>query len=136
MRIDLEIRLPRDATSVPIVRRMLRSCLTDLGASEDTCLELELAVDEACANVIQHATAADDYQVRATISDQRCSIDIINAGASAFPLADATPTDPTITAEHGRGLQIINAIVENLKLNGHKHNATELHFEKPIEWAS
>jgi len=27
-------------------------------------------------------------------------------------------------------------VVENLKLNGHEHNATELHFEKPIKWAS
>lgn len=135
MRIDLEVRLPRDATSVPIVRRMLRSCLTDLGASEDTCLELELAVDEACANVIMHATAADDYQVRVTIADQRCSVDIVNAGASAFPLSDATPADPAATAEHGRGLQIINAIVENLELNGHEHNATELHFEKHLDWA-
>lgn len=88
-------------------------------------------MDEACANVILHATAADDYQVRATIADQRCSIDIVNAGASAFPLSDATPTDPAATAEHGRGLQIINAIVENLELNGDEHNATELHFENP-----
>ena len=133
MRIDLEVRLPREATSVPVIRRMLRSCLTDLGASEDTCLDIELAVDEACANVILHATDADDYQVHATVADGRCSIDIINAGASAFPLSDAVPPEG---AEHGRGLQIINAVVENLKLSGHRQNATELHFEKPIEWAS
>lgn len=132
MRIDLEIRLPREATSVPVVRRLLRSCLDDLGASEETCLDIELAVDEACANVVLHATEGDDYKVRASIADQRCSIDIINAGASAFPLSDATPVD---TAEHGRGLQIINAVAENLKLDGHDGNATELHFEKPIRWA-
>lgn len=132
MRIDLEIRLPREATSVPIVRRLLRSCLTDLGASEETCLDIELAVDEACANVVLHATEADDYKVQASIADQRCSIDIINAGSSAFPLSDATPAD---TAEHGRGLQIINAVAENLKLDGHDSNATELHFEKRIRWA-
>lgn len=129
MRIDLEIRLPREETSVPVVRRMLRGCLTELGAGEETCLDIELAVDEACSNVVQHATDADDYLVKASIADDRCSIDIVNNGASAFPLSDASPAT---SAERGRGLQIINALVENLKLDGHEHNATELHFEKPI----
>jgi serine/threonine-protein kinase RsbW len=131
MKINLEIRLPHEAASVPIVRQMLRGCLADLGATDETRLDIELAVTEACANVVEHAAVDDDYQVRASVDDDRCVIDIVNAGTSPLPLADS---EPAPGAEHGRGLQIINAVVDNLRLNGHSHDATRLHFEKPIEW--
>jgi hypothetical protein len=39
-----------------------------------------------------------------------------------------------VTAEHGRGLKIIEAVVDNLQLTGNGHQGTTVHFEKTLEW--
>ena len=43
--------------------------------------------------------------------------------------------DPvSATAEHGRGLKIIDAVTDNLQLTGDKGRGTTVHFEKTLEW--
>jgi hypothetical protein len=39
---------------------------------------------------------------------------------------------PAPTAEHGRGLRIIDAVADNLRLTG--NGVTTLHFEKALRW--
>ena len=38
------------------------------------------------------------------------------------------------TAEHGRGLMIINAVADNMQLTGNERHGTTVHFEKTLEW--
>jgi hypothetical protein len=38
------------------------------------------------------------------------------------------------TAEHGRGLKIINAVVDNLQLTGNEREGTTVRFEKTLKW--
>ena len=38
------------------------------------------------------------------------------------------------TAEHGRGLKIIEAVVDNLQLTGNGRQGTTVHFEKTLLW--
>lgn len=133
MEINITLRLPRDTASVPVSRQVLDACMQVLGVSDDTRLNIELGLSEACANVVQHAAPSDDYTVGARVLDDRCVIEVRNLGAADnIPLdgdPDAAPTD-----EHGRGMRIIAAVAENLKLKGHDHTATTLHFEIPLHW--
>ena len=133
MEINITLRLPQDAASVPVSRQILDACMRALGVGEDTRLNIELGLSEACANVVQHAAPSDDYTVGARVLDDRCVIEVRNVGApEAIPLnggPEAAPTD-----EHGRGMRIIAAVAENLKLKGHDHTATTLHFEIPLHW--
>ena len=47
----------------------------------------------------------------------------------------ALTSDPVpATAEHGRGLKIIKAVVDNLQLTGSERGGTTVHFEKTLEW--
>jgi hypothetical protein len=39
-----------------------------------------------------------------------------------------------VTAEHGRGLKIIDAVVDNLELTGDGRDGTTVHFEKNLSW--
>ena len=39
-----------------------------------------------------------------------------------------------VTAEHGRGLKIIDAVVDNLQLTGDERHGLTVHFEKALEW--
>ena len=46
---------PRDATSVPLTRRVLDAALASLGVTEDCRADVRLALSEACTNVVRHA---------------------------------------------------------------------------------
>jgi len=49
----------------------------------------------------------------------------------AAPAADAASAAPS--AEHGRGLKIIDAVADNLQLTGNARNGTTItHFEKAL----
>jgi hypothetical protein len=76
---------------------------------------------------------------------RRCgAIEVVNTGSrDGTPAADrggavdgfALQGDPVpATAESGRGLKIINAVVDNLQLTGSKSEGTVVHFEKTLEW--
>ena len=52
--------------------------------------------------------------------------------ATALGAPSADPVPPT--AEHGRGLKIIDAVTDNLQLTGDGQDATTVHFEKALSW--
>jgi serine/threonine-protein kinase RsbW len=130
---------------VPITRRVLDGCLETLGVTPDTRADIALALGEACANVIQHAGQGEEYEVRASAGDGRCVIEVVDIGSrdgEHVPDASAgegggiaLAGDPVpVTAEHGRGLAIINAVVDNLRLAGGRGEGTIVHFDKALTW--
>jgi serine/threonine-protein kinase RsbW len=135
--IKMVLFLPRDAASVPVSRQVLDGCLERLGVTAETRTDIALALSEACANVILHAAETDEYEVMASASDGRCVIEVINkGGALVVPAArPAPPADGAVplTAEHGRGLKIMDAVVDNLRLTG-SGDGTTVHFEKALDW--
>jgi serine/threonine-protein kinase RsbW len=137
MEIQMALHLPRDAVSVPVGRQVLDSCLETLGVTADTRADIALALSEACANVIQHAGPGEEYEVQVSARNCRCTIEVVNTGTADGeqqpPVAVADEPVPP-TAEHGRGLQIIDAVVDNLQLTGNGHEGTTVHFEKTLEW--
>jgi serine/threonine-protein kinase RsbW len=138
MEIKMRLHLPRDVASVPVSRQVLDGCLETLGVTPDTRADIALALSEACANVVQHAGPGDEYQVQVSTGNGRCVIEVVNSGsADGAEWADrvAVTSDPVpTTAEHGRGLKIINAVVDNLELTGNGRNGVTVHFEKALEW--
>jgi serine/threonine-protein kinase RsbW len=141
LEIQLALHLPRDAVSVPVGRQVLDSCLDTLGVSADTRADIALALSEACANVVQHAGPGEEYEVQVSVRNRRCTIEVVNAGSGSgngerAPGGFAVSSEPAaITAEHGRGLKIIEAVVDNLQLTGNGRQGTTVHFEKTLEWA-
>jgi serine/threonine-protein kinase RsbW len=134
--IKMVLFLPRDAASVPVSRQVLDGCLQTLGVTAETRTDIALALSEACANVILHAGPGDEYEVIARASDGRCVIEVVNTAEDAdeviptlVPPAGAVPP----TAEHGRGLMIMDAVVDNLRLTGSR-DGTTVHFEKALDW--
>jgi len=139
MEIKVVLSLPRDAASVPVSRQVLNNCLDSLGVVPDTRADIALALTEACANVILHAGPGDEYEVHASTRDGRCVIDVVDAGsrpesaATGRSAADAASALPP--AEHGRGLKIIDAVADNLRLTGNARNGTTItHFEKALDY--
>ena len=148
MEINMVLHLPRDAASVPVTRQVLDGCLETLGVTPDTRADIALALSEACANVILHAGPGDEYEVRASARNGQCAIEVVNNGSrDGIPAPHGSGTsagdcggialsgDPVpATAEHGRGLKIISAVVDNLQLTGSKSTGTVVHFDKTLTW--
>jgi serine/threonine-protein kinase RsbW len=138
MEIQMALHLPRDAVSVPVGRQVLDSCLETLGVAAETRADIALALSEACSNVVQHAGPGEEYEVRVSARDCQCTIEVVNTGSAdgePVPGGFAVTDEPVpATAESGRGLKIIEAVVDNLQLTGNGHQGTTVHFEKTLEW--
>jgi serine/threonine-protein kinase RsbW len=130
--IKLVLFLPRDAASVPVSRQVLTGCLETLGVTPDTRLDIALALTEACANVIRHAGPGDEYEVLARVTGGRCIIEVVNTGNGQGVMTPGRGLAP-LDAEHGRGLKIMDAVVDELSLTGNR-DGTTVHFEKALLW--
>jgi len=76
---------PREAISVPVVRRVLGDTLKKLGVDEDCIADLLLAVTEACTNVLRHSGQGRRYEVVAEIGRNRCVLEVVDTGRGFNP---------------------------------------------------
>jgi anti-sigma regulatory factor (Ser/Thr protein kinase) len=92
--------LPRDAATGPVSRQVLDGCLETLGVMPDTRADIALALGEACANVIRHAGAGEEYQVQVTARNGRCAMEVVDAGSGdGKPAPDGSGTRPCQRSE-------------------------------------
>lgn len=133
MEFKLTLALPRDNQSVPVARRVLKNSLQVLGVRPDVVADIELALTEACTNVLDHAVDADEYEVSAGVDGTACVIEVIDRGqgfdGSVKGLAEAEPH-----AEDGRGIQLMRALVDKVTFTSRPAVGTVVHLEKELEW--
>jgi len=131
--IKFTLQLPRDALSVPVVRRVLKSSMRTLGVEEDCLTDIEIALTEACTNVLDHAAMGDEYEVIAGLDDNSCVIEVIDTGrgfdAERLGHADADPS-----AEEGRGIQLIRALVDKVHFRSRPESGMIVHLEKELRF--
>lgn len=129
MRISLRLNLPREVDSVPTVRRLLRCALAIRHVDRQFGADLEIALTEACANAVKHAAGADEFEVRLDVADDHCAIDVLDKGAG-FDAAAANGYSPAVESERGRGLFLIRALGENVRMHSTPRSGSLIHFEK------
>src|SRR3954451_4598682 len=131
--IKFTLQLPRDALSVPVVRRVLNSSMQTLGVEEDCLTNIEIALTEACTNVLDHAADGDEYQVVAGLDDNSCVIEVIDTGrgfdADRLGHAEADPS-----AEEGRGILLIRALVDRVHFRSRPESGMIVHLEKELRF--
>ena len=79
------LMFPREALSVPVMRRVLGDTLNRLGVDEDCIGDLLLAVTEACTNVLQHGGPSHRYEVVASIDRSGCLVEVLDGGRGFDP---------------------------------------------------
>lgn len=135
MEIKLILALPRDHFSVPVARRVLRGSMVALGVTPAIIEDIELALTEACTNVLDHAQDSDEYEMSVGIDGRACIIEVIDRGGgfdgSNQGLAEAAPH-----AEDGRGIQLMRALVDKVTFTNRPMVGTVVHLEKRLEWES
>jgi serine/threonine-protein kinase RsbW len=85
---------PREALSIPVMRRVLGDTLIRLGVDEDDVADLLLAVTEACTNVLRHAGGGRRYEVVAEVSKNRCQVEVLDSGRGIDPAKVAESAGP------------------------------------------
>lgn len=133
MEIKLTLALPRDELSVPVIRRVLGQAMEVLGVDGRVVSDIEIALSEACTNVLDHAAESDEYEVSAGIDGDVCIIEVVDRGGgfdgSMLGLGDAEAT-----AEDGRGIQLMRALVDKVEFDSRPHVGTVVHLEKHLQW--
>jgi serine/threonine-protein kinase RsbW len=132
--IDLELTLPSETSTVPLVRHILQYTLMQFGVDTDCVGDVMLAVTEACANVVEHADGDDEYQIEVSVDGSRCEIRVIDTG-HGFDQALAGQM-PENDAEGGRGLLLMKSLMDTLSFDSEKETGTVVHLTKKLQFAT
>lgn len=135
LELNLSLCLPTDELSVPVVRHICTYALSEVGVDESCQSDISIALTEACTNVLDHATQdGEAYEVDITIDDERCTIRVKDAGIGFDVDARAQDPKADVTAESGRGLDLIRALVDRVKFISKPEEGVIVHLEKQLEF--
>lgn len=132
MNLDVAICLPQEAETVSLIRAAVTNTLTLFGVTEPCVEDIRLALSEACTNVIDHAGAHDEYEVRVQVDDERCAISVTNTG-SEFDAAALEGVMPTARSARGRGVAIMRAVMDQVQFTSEPEAGTIVHLVKRID---
>jgi anti-sigma regulatory factor (Ser/Thr protein kinase) len=104
---DVRLRLPAEAASLRSARERIRTWLDDLGADDDVSADVVVAVNEACANAIEHP-----------VGRRRPWIDLLarhDAGRVVITVADSGRWRHAARADdRGRGFRLMLAFMDEV----------------------
>lgn len=113
----MELRCQVDPTLLGLLRDFVCGVARNLGFSEQQVAEIEISVDEACANVMEHAYGeaenkdedGDDVQVRLYLSADRLTVQVSDSGTGKPDLDHSMSMDAylDINREKFRGLGLV-----------------------------
>ncbi len=132
-RISLALQLPRYRLSVPVIRHLAQRALEEIGVTPDVAYDVQLALSEACANVLEHAGDGDSYEVCVTIGEERCELRITDTGRGFdhFSVAEQQAGPEDI---RGRGLTLIRAVMDGVDFESEPERGTLVTLTKRLEF--
>ena len=130
--INLGLLLPRDSRTVPVARHICREALRELGVLEECRSDIEVALTEACTNVLEHSGPGDNYEVDVTLDEEQCVIRVVDHGHGFDSTAPVMPAAEE--AEGGRGISLMHALVDKVQFNSRPEEGTVVHLEKGLEY--
>lgn len=132
-RVNLEfaVCLPRDAETVGLVRGVVAFALSSFGVTPECVDDIRLALTEACTNVIEHAAAEDEYEVRIEVDLTCCAISVENTGIG-FDATALTGIMPDVSSPRGRGVAIMRAVMDQVEFGSEPETGTIVHLVKDL----
>src|SRR6266487_256828 len=125
---SVALELPPCPWTLAVTRHALEDLLDAAEVAQDSTRgRLALALTEACANAVCHASTGGPYQVRIQLEDGRCVMEVSDRGPGFDP--DQVPAaGPEIYRP--RGLLVIRAIVDHLSLDALQPTGTRVTMVK------
>jgi serine/threonine-protein kinase RsbW len=133
MELSLALTLPRDELTVPVARHIVHNAMEQVGVDETCVYDFELALSEACTNVLLHSGPGDQYVVRLDLEDRIGVIRVIDVG-HGFDRAGLQAEDRLVDAERGRGLGLMQALVDRVDFTSRDEAGTIVTLEKILAY--
>jgi serine/threonine-protein kinase RsbW len=114
------LKVPSDTENLAMIREFVTGIGNRAGLPAPQVAQLELAVDEACANVIEHAYGPEvvkEVSVRATVDDMAIQIDVVDTGKGFDPASVSQSNLDQLVAERrsgGLGMKLINTLMDEV----------------------
>lgn len=124
------LHVPSSTENLALIRDFISNIGCQAGFDEKEVARIALAVDEACANVIEHAYGSDDtreVKIRVVIEDERITFEIQDTGRGFDPSQiEARDVEELIRQRKsgGLGLRLIRTIMDDVQYQivpGHKN---------------
>jgi len=128
----LTLCLPRDELSIPVVRRTMSGALEALGVPKPQAHDIQVAVSEACTNVLDHVEDGDEYMMTCTVSEDLAAIEVVDTGRG-FDSESLGHAEADHSAEEGRGIQLIRALVDKVQFTHQPERGSIVRFEKRLD---
>jgi serine/threonine-protein kinase RsbW len=107
--------------------------MANLGVTPTCIHDIEVALSEACTNVLQHAGASEEYEVRLQVDDDRCVLRVVDVGEPpGRPRLNVPSGLPGGEVEHGRGLLLMRALVDRVGFAEVEERGSVLSLEKRL----
>ncbi|GAA5068625.1 hypothetical protein GCM10023259_064250 [Thermocatellispora tengchongensis] len=116
---------------IPMVRRVLGDALRSLGVTETCVADILLAASEACGNAVRHGGPANRYEVGAAIGNGRCELRVMDGGLGLTTIPQHYPPPDM---EHGRGILIMQSVVDEITFDVTPGRGTTVHLKKTLTW--
>ena len=120
----LSLELPADSHVLARVRRLLRRWLHERGAGPEMITEVTLAVNEACANAIEHAYSPGPATFHFSASAE--------GGVVTVRVRDTGSWRESRGSDRGRGLTIIRSAMDEVEVSS-ADGGTEVAMRRRLE---
>lgn len=131
------LAVPSSTENLSMIRDFTSKVGERAGFDENQIAFLALAVDEACANVIEHAYKEDpthQVTVRAMLDDAKLALEIIHGGEAFDPDAVRPKSVEDLIKERrsgGLGLRIIRSVMDEVE---YRIVPGELNVLRMLKW--
>lgn len=132
MNLEFAVCLPRDAETVSLVRNVASTALRAFGVTEECTFDIQLALTEACNNVVDHASLDDEYEVRLQITENKCWISVVNT-AAGFDSSGLDAEMPDPSSPRGRGVAIMWAVMDAVEFSSEPSARTIVNLVKSLD---
>lgn len=132
------LKVPSSTENLALIREFVTTVGNQAGLDESGVAQLELAVDEACANVIEHAYGHDitkEVVVRAIFDNEALRISVIDEGRGFDPNKAPQASVEQLIRERksgGLGIRLIKTLMDEVSYEIVPGQKNELHMTKKI----
>lgn len=131
--ISISLQLPRDRVSVPVIRHLARYALREVGVTDEVAFDIELALSEACTNVLSHSGPGDAYEVSISIRAEHCELRITDTGRG-FDHVSVRERVAGQDAERGRGLALMETVMDHVDFVSEPERGTLVMLTKQLSF--
>lgn len=133
------LNVPSSTENLAMIRDFVSNIGAQVGFTEAEVARLALAVDEACANVIEHAYSQEithDVTVRAVVDEDTLRFEIVDTGRHFDPAIIQTQDVEELIRQRksgGLGLRLIRTIMDDVQYRIIPGEKNELRMTKKLK---